>query len=262
MTLKGFTVLLAITSLAFALQDSDLDGVEDSRDKCPNTPFYYLVDKYGCPIKKINFDKKITKRKKVRYYYRIGFSHSKDKDYESNSVYTSISVYIKPFYFTFRTKYFSYISGGLSGWGNSSVYVSYRKYFKNLALFPSIRVTIPTVDKDIGTRYVSLTPALLVDYYKGRWDFFLYTSRVIRLGAGKDDYWIFSPGFGYSFGKLYLSPSVDFVESPSRNTYDVYGNLYFIYYLTKHLYVSVNLSKGLSQKATDRSLSVKLGIKF
>ncbi len=259
---KVFIISLITIALTFAFQDSDLDGVDDSRDKCPNTPFYYLVDKYGCPIKKINFDKKITKRKRVRYYYRVGFSHTKDKNYESNSVYTSISVYIKPFYFTVRTKYFSYISGGLNGWGNSSVYVSYRKYFKNLALFPSVRITIPTVDKDIGTRYVSISPALLIDYYRGKWDIFLYASRVLRLGAGKEDYWIFSPGLGYSFGKLYVSPSVDFVESPTRNTYDIYGNLYFIYYLTKHLYISVNLSKGLSENATDRSISTKLGIKF
>ena len=263
MGIKKAFIFLGIVGLSFAFQDSDLDGVDDSRDKCPNTPFYYLVDKYGCPIKKIEFNKKnLGKKRRIRYYYRIGFSHTKDDNYENNSLYTSLSIYIRPFYLTFRTKYYTYITGNKSGWGNSSIYVSYRKYFKNLAVFPAIRITIPTVDKDISTRYISLTPSVLLDYYYGKWDVFLYVSRVLRLGPGKEDYWIFSQGFGYSFGKLYISPSVDFVESPVRDTYDIYGNLYLLYYITKHIYVSVNFSKGLSPEATDRSISAKVGLKF
>jgi OOP family OmpA-OmpF porin len=31
--------------------DSDRDGVVDRLDQCPNTPFGYSVDSYGCPIK-------------------------------------------------------------------------------------------------------------------------------------------------------------------------------------------------------------------
>jgi hypothetical protein len=30
--------------------DSDGDGVDDGRDRCPTTPAGYRVDKYGCPI--------------------------------------------------------------------------------------------------------------------------------------------------------------------------------------------------------------------
>lgn len=38
--------------------DRDRDGVEDSRDQCPNTPCDFSVDGYGCPIKttlRVNF---------------------------------------------------------------------------------------------------------------------------------------------------------------------------------------------------------------
>lgn len=262
MRLKAGILFLALFSFIFAYQDSDLDGVDDTRDKCPNTPFYYLVDKYGCPIKRIDLYKKEVKKKRIKYYYRIGFSHAKDSNYESNSIYTSISVFLKPFYLTFKTRYYSYTSSSSSGWGNSSIYISYRKYFKNLALFPSFSITIPTISRKIGNRYTSLTPALLIDYYKGKWDLFLYTSRVIRLGSGKEDYWVFSSGFGYLYDELYISPSIDFVESPDKGNYEIYGNLYIIYYLTQHLFLSINLSKGLNEKAIDRNISVKFGIKF
>jgi OOP family OmpA-OmpF porin len=30
--------------------DKDKDGVEDSKDKCPNTPKGYVVDENGCPV--------------------------------------------------------------------------------------------------------------------------------------------------------------------------------------------------------------------
>lgn len=33
-------VILLGFSCSFGFQDSDLDGVEDSVDKCPNTPFF------------------------------------------------------------------------------------------------------------------------------------------------------------------------------------------------------------------------------
>ncbi len=32
--------------------DKDLDGVLDRYDRCPNTPFFAIVDKRGCTIKR------------------------------------------------------------------------------------------------------------------------------------------------------------------------------------------------------------------
>ena len=39
--------------------DEDRDGVLDSVDQCPNTPCYFTVDQYGCPVKatlRLHFD--------------------------------------------------------------------------------------------------------------------------------------------------------------------------------------------------------------
>jgi len=53
---KVLTVIVLLFTLLFA-KDSDFDGVPDKFDKCPDTPFLALVDKDGCPIKKIHFKK-------------------------------------------------------------------------------------------------------------------------------------------------------------------------------------------------------------
>lgn len=48
--------------------DADRDGIADVVDQCPNTPCYFHVDLYGCPIKatlKIHFD---TAKANIRAY--------------------------------------------------------------------------------------------------------------------------------------------------------------------------------------------------
>ena len=47
--MKKFFLTLFFTSLLVAEIDSDFDGVEDSLDRCLETPFDKLVDEYGCP---------------------------------------------------------------------------------------------------------------------------------------------------------------------------------------------------------------------
>jgi len=61
-------VLLLLILIVFNLYgytDTDLDGVDDSIDKCPNTPFTDLVDKNGCSIKSLVKNKKSKKVKEV-----------------------------------------------------------------------------------------------------------------------------------------------------------------------------------------------------
>ena len=45
-------------------KDTDLDGVVDRYDRCPHTPFFALVNKKGCTIKKIRLSKE--KEKEIR----------------------------------------------------------------------------------------------------------------------------------------------------------------------------------------------------
>lgn len=52
--LKFTAVILAVVSLSsnkvLTYGDQDQDGVEDSVDRCPNTPIGIPVDAYGCPF--------------------------------------------------------------------------------------------------------------------------------------------------------------------------------------------------------------------
>ena len=50
-----FSFLLIPFVLQANFLDDDMDGVENSFDKCPNTLFSDIVDKYGCAKKSLEF---------------------------------------------------------------------------------------------------------------------------------------------------------------------------------------------------------------
>lgn len=58
--LKIFLLFLLFQSLTYAYIDSDFDGVSDSIDACPNTPFSDLVDAKGCSVKKVALAKEVA----------------------------------------------------------------------------------------------------------------------------------------------------------------------------------------------------------
>ncbi len=50
MRIKKIVLLLFIFVRLYGWEDSDMDGVSNIDDLCPNTKFEYLVDNIGCPI--------------------------------------------------------------------------------------------------------------------------------------------------------------------------------------------------------------------
>ena len=51
--MRKIFLLLSLTIGLLAYSDSDLDGVDDKIDLCPNTPFSDLIDINGCSIKSL-----------------------------------------------------------------------------------------------------------------------------------------------------------------------------------------------------------------
>lgn len=74
MTIRFVSLLCGAALLLFAYSDSDMDGVEDYEDKCPNTPFNELVAYDGCS--------KSGNDKKVDYTLVLGTRYAQ-KNYSS-----------------------------------------------------------------------------------------------------------------------------------------------------------------------------------
>ena len=255
---KGiWVVILLFTQLTFAFKDSDLDGVEDSVDRCPNTPILELVDETGCPLERKRWVR-------GKFYIRIGGGYIKDRAEERAYSSLSLAYSYKGLYTSFTTRY--YLSSKVSdpGMGDSSLFLGYSRFLtESLYVLPGVRIKVPTGDKQFSDGKVDYTPSLVLDYLFGKADLFTYLSYTFRGDKRLKDTITASFGGGYDLtSKLYLSLSYDVSESAVRDSYNSYASLFAIYDISRRLYITLSYSKGLNSSATDHSLSGRLGIRF
>ncbi|NPA41677.1 MAG: hypothetical protein GXO18_05315 [Aquificae bacterium] len=246
--------------VVFAFQDSDLDGVEDSKDKCPNTPILVLVDKDGCPIERE------SKRgpRKGKFYLRVGGGYFKDEGEERTYSLVSIAYSYRGFYTSFTTRYYLSSKRYDPGMGDSSLFFGYSKFLtKRLYTLPGIRFKLPTGADQYTNGKVDITPSLVLDYILDGYDVFTYFSYTFRGDSRLKDTFSGSVGMGYDFTrKLYGSLSLDITQSSYDKKYNAYISLFALYDITKKLYTTLSYTKGLDREAADHSLTVRLGIRF
>lgn len=248
---RAFLLLLTLTSLSFAFKDSDLDGVEDSKDRCPGTPILVLVDKYGCPIEK----------PKGRFYLRVGTNFISNGTERRASFITSVAYYYSRLYLSATTRYYFYSKLYNSGMGDTTLYGSYRIPFENLYVIPGIRIRIPTGEEPFTDGDVHLTPSAILDLFFDSFDLFLYTSYTFR-SLGKNTYAL-SVGGGYDITrKTYVSLSYDTTQSTVGGENLSYITFFLLRDITRSLYTTFSYSYGLNERAVDHSLTVRLGIRF
>ncbi|NPA57912.1 MAG: hypothetical protein GXN94_01320 [Aquificae bacterium] len=252
--MKKTLITIALLPLAaYGFTDSDLDGVDDSVDRCPHTPLLIKVDKYGCPIKE-------TKKRKGRFTLKVGVAHTEDDDFHNTLTSLSLGYSYKRFYFSIRTKYYLYDSNvGSGGLGDTYLFGSYSFNYDKLFINPGLTVKIPTADDDFGTGNVDFIPSLTVDYIKDeRLDFFFYYGYVFRGSDQYGDNYTVSLGAGYKVSQpLYISGSFDFDKTGSN-----YLSLFGMYKFTSKYYTTLNYSYGINDKAVDHYFALKLGVKF
>lgn len=91
------------------LQDKDFDGVPDSIDQCPNTPFLCEVDKYGCTTTTLTLPFE-TEKESLNIVLGYGFSSNedlKDRVVQHNTK-VKISYYHNSWGYNLQTGYYSH----------------------------------------------------------------------------------------------------------------------------------------------------------
>ena len=120
-------LIIFIPFLLFAL-DSDLDGVPDNMDLCPNTPFLETVNKYGC-------SKSQLEKFKIKYNLTFGYEYDKYENYKNSEL----------LFYSFSGKknnfklslYYSLLNDGYQKAYKSNDLITalaYYKNFKNISL--------------------------------------------------------------------------------------------------------------------------------
>ncbi len=236
---------------AIAFTDSDFDGVEDSIDRCPDTPFDVLVDQYGCPIEN-------EEQSSGWFSAKVGGSYYTDEEDETSYASVYLSYGYKSWYFSLSSNYYIYDSfykkGGM---GSSYISGSYTFSTENLDITPGLTIKIPTAKKEFGSKNVDLLPSIDADFYIGNFDIFAYYGLIFR-GRSSDNQYSASVGAGYQFNdSIYLSGSYDFDEDNSK-----YLSAFSVFDITDKYFLTLSYSYGLNKKAIDNYFSSQFGVRF
>ncbi|NPA11144.1 MAG: hypothetical protein GXO62_02765 [Epsilonproteobacteria bacterium] len=215
--MKKFILLLLVT-FAFAFKDSDMDGVPDDIDKCPNTPFLALVNRYGCEIKKL----------KPSFLFYTGY----EKDYIDSKKYSS-------YFFGFSVYFNKLLVGGyLSKYKIKNFRENTKNIFvgiKHLNLKTKIKLYFPTYYND--THYLSY----YLKYTKGIAVSFEHKTKDLKY----NDTLTFSKR--YILGNWCLTP-YDYIYTNKNHNF---LGLYISYDLTKSTSISLDISTGTNNNIED-----------
>jgi hypothetical protein len=273
----AFLLCMAVT-VASGYEDSDFDGVEDSRDQCPNTPFSELVDESGCTIASLV---------PLHHYDMItGLSFSQS-DYQTLnqtdtlSALLQVDYYYKRFSMQFATSYYTTSGGGYSDRGVNYTFVgvSYElKPIQDVSLRVGGGVLLPTYKTTLNNNKTDYTVSLNGNYSGNRYNLFggvIYTLvgdyDTVVVDSNTTSYEVqyqntlsYNVGSGYNFNaKTYGSVAYNGSKSIYRGVVDIQTLSFYGYYsLDEHYFTTFSYAYGLSKSASQHYVALRFGYYF
>ncbi len=276
---KIFLLFVLVLGLnLYGYTDSDMDGVEDAKDKCPNTPLTDIVDINGCSIKSLVSNQ--------HYDIILGASYFDSDARTINKTTTlSTSVQVDYYYKKFSLQaYTSYFKTDGSGFSDSGLYDSfvgggYRFWLgKNLQARLGLGVILPTYNTTLNNNKTDYSASLNLSYQIKKINLFVgyrYTlvndtdvvivdSNGTRTNVLYQNTNSVSMGIGYYVNsKLYLSGAYNQSNSIYKGVKDLKtANIYGFYSFTKNYFGTLSYSRGISKSATKNYVSARIGYYF
>lgn len=281
-----FILLCLFTTTLFAYTDMDMDGVDDSIDKCPNTRLIDLVDINGCTKDTIKISKSAVTNTHFDIvigasYVGSNFVTTAATDTYSTSV--QFDYYYKDFSLQTSTSYYyTTDSSGYSekGMNDSFVGVSYRfQPLQALTLRVGMGVLLPTYDTTLNNNNTDYVGSFNASYNLGKINLFggyVFTKVndddvVVTLQGGIQTQSIlykdtnaYSSGLGYYLtNKLYVSGAYNQTQSIYKSVKDAKTVSGYSYYsIDQNWFMNLSYAYGLSDSASDHFVSIKLGYYF
>jgi len=290
------TVMVALvlsTVQVYGFQDYDIDGVEDSVDRCANTSFDAIVDEYGCAIdknKKDYFGKFMlqvgtqiyqdevygstsTLNLSANYRYKnwdVTLSNIQATtmgSFVDNNFNDNGDIYLSAGYFfmleksslklTFGTRFLSDISSETSSTNPS------RGRGRGQSSTQTVMTTTDTIALD-NDYFASLNYSYQMNAKQNIFLFGGYTITSDSSTQAYENYESFSMGTGYSVTRsLYTSVAYNYVGSIyADGEAEQSLSLFNSYRINKNLFASATYRYGMNDLSYDHTLLVSFGIVF
>jgi hypothetical protein len=261
-----FMLACGLPGQLFAYNDQDLDGVEDGKDRCPDSSMEDFVDETGC-VPKTGFTLAVGAGSSSGDYGTTETIESSTKDiqlsYSKDGWYASAAT--------------SYLESGIddpalgteeqSGMGDTYVGLGYTAFNEKWSLGVQGVLKLPTAEDDIGTGNSDIGAYVTMARMDAAATLFVTGGYLITgddAAVSYNDITSLSVGAGKSFGE-HLFASVSAARSdalvdgmdPSQSL-----SLFAGYQLDLCWYLNASYTKGLSDSVADNAFSVMVGYTF
>jgi hypothetical protein len=237
-----------------AYNDSDLDGVEDRVDQCPNTPMTELVNLMGCTVEHL--------LSLHHFSVKGGFSYALDQE----SRYTFSSFEFDYFYQDFSlqlsSSYYDLESNMVSDEGVNDSYIKFfytLKPFDNFSLKLGSALALPTYEE--SKNRVDYLTSISGKYSQNNWNCSMGLGYSISNDVNSSNRLFYHLNFGYTWSDDFYSSIGYYI---SQSSYEGLNNLesislYNSYAINKNWFTTLSLTQGLNEATLENSMGVKLG---
>ncbi|MBT8343143.1 MAG: DUF3187 domain-containing protein [Sulfurovum sp.] len=268
---KNVLILLTVAWLnLFASSDSDMDGVEDNLDQCLSTPFSELVDITGCSTTSVlsqhHFD----------IIYGLDFSQADYRTLESSDIISQtvqVDYYYKNFSFQANSSYYNSTSNMFNNNGLNDSFIG--AYYKietkdKLNILIGGGIVIPTYKDRLNTNNTDYTASINFSYMLEGINMFAgYGYTIIRDNDIENSITYqntnsYSLGLGfYPTKKIYVSAAYSSSESIYTNIDTINTSLFYsLYTINENWFTCFSYAYGLSDTASENSVSFRIGYYF
>ncbi len=277
------TVGMLSTNL-LAYSDTDMDGVFDDVDRCPNTPFSDLVDINGCTKKRLSALERKKSDSRADVIIGVNYSGSNYASLNQTDTLSSslqVDYYHKDLSLQIATSYYTTDGDGYSESGMNDTFIgaSYTLHpLKTLLLRFGIGMVLPTYETSLNNNNTDYTASVNMSYAMGKINIFGgYSYRMINDddvsvtdSSGNVYNYLYQNTNAYSLGlgyyltqKLYVSTAYNRSESIYVGSEDIESiSLYAYKSIDTNYFVTFSYAYGMSDSASDHALSVKVGYYF
>jgi hypothetical protein len=281
--LRTVVFILVLTCVElFARSDSDMDGVEDRIDECPNTPLSELVDKDGCTTASL------YREKSFDFIYGVslaqdGYDATADEKLDTFSQSFQFDYYYGDYSFQASTSVYdsqgeTYTQSG----SNDSFLGVYYKLPSSSSLIVRLGagLILPTYSSTLYENNTDFAASMNLSYMLDEINLFgayCYTlindkniqvrNKINTLSTAQINFQntnSLSAGLGfYPIEKLYLSAAYNSSESIYQDI-DVMNtaSLGAFYNLNENWFTTAGYAYGLSESASQSYISLRLGYYF
>ena len=258
-----FLCIVFVSSVFATYYDSDIDGVEDSIDRCADTPFDKLVDEFGCSTNK-NLEKFIVK---------LGVDTNFDTTDDTVNTYNFLLQYEKENWIAgiSNSQYIGYDENdiGFQKTGDIYAYLGYSIQDENFVTTVGAGMKIAVADTLLGTgeNDYYLNTQISSPLFKNSYRVFSTFAYTVT-GDTKDikykDIFSYSMGLEYAVNDkyttaLYYENSESIYEDTQNYKAVVWSNHYT--YNEKY-FIELDYIHGLDIFSYDHQLSFRIGAVF